>query len=297
MTNNGLPHGWSRRQFLASTAAATLASALPLDLRGEEKSVARDALIDTNISLSHWPTRRVYGDDIAELVEVLRAGGVQRAWVGHLDAILHKNLAAVNSRLAASCAGEGKGLLVPFGAVNPNAPDWEEDFRRCAEEYRMGGVRLHPNYHRYGVDDPRLDRLLRMAAERKLVVQLAVVMEDERMMHPLMKVEPVNVKGLAATVKAIPGLRLVLLNALRTVRGEGLQELMNAGDVYCEISMLEGIGGVGKLVKEIPVERVLFGSHAPMFYFQAALLKLKESVLSAEQLVGIQTANARRLLA
>ena len=98
-------------------------------------------------------------------------------------------------------------------------------------------------------------------------------------------------------VKQTPGLRLVLLNALRTVRGQPLMDLMAAGEVYVEISMLEGVGGVANLLAQVPLNRVLFGSHALFFYFQAALLKLKESPLPEQQLQAIRRENARRLLA
>jgi predicted TIM-barrel fold metal-dependent hydrolase len=60
--------------------------------------------------------------------------------------------------------------------------------------------------------------------------------------------------------------------------------------------MLEGIGGIEKLLADVPLERVLFGSHAPSFYFEAAQLKLHESQLSASQRSAITQENARRLL-
>jgi hypothetical protein len=126
-------------------------------------------------------------------------------------------------------------------------------------------------------------------------VQLVVVMEDERMMHRLMRVEPVDTAPLVNLVKQTPGLRLVLLNALKTLRGKPLVDLVAAGEVYVEFSMLEGVGGVEKLLTQIPADRVLFGSYSPLFYFESSLLKLQESPLSAAQLRAIRCENARRL--
>ena len=80
-------------------------------------------------------------------------------------------------------------------------------------------------------------------------------------------------------------------------RGETLVTLLRSGEVYVEIAMLERVAGVANLLNQVPLERVLFGSHAPFFYFESALLKLKESALSAEQLKALQEENARRLIA
>jgi len=184
---------------------------------------------------------------------------------------------------------------MPFGSINPKLPDWEEELRRCAEEHRMPGIRLHPNYHGYKLDDPDFARLLRLATGRRLIVQLALVMEDERMMHPLTRVEPVDTAPLVDLVRQTRGVRLVLLNSLRTLRGKPLVELVSAGEVYVEISMLEGVGGVEKLLMQIPSYRVLFGSYAPLFYFESALFKLKESSLADEQVRAIRWGNARRM--
>jgi uncharacterized protein len=267
-------------------------------------------IIDVNINLSRWPTRRLPHDDTASLVEHLRAHGVVEAWAGSFDGLLHKDLAAVNDRLAHECRSHTGIRIVPFGSVNPLLPDWEEDLRRCVEQHHMPGIRLHPNYHGYKLDHPAFARLLKLATERHLLVALAVIMEDERVMHPLIRVPPVNLDPLATLITQTPGLRLILLNALSGwpppggkgkdqagSRGDALKTLLRSGEVYVEIAMLERLGGVANLLNEVPPERVLFGSHAPFFYFESALLKLKESALSAEHLKALREENARRLIA
>lgn len=288
-----------RRAFLKTAAAAAGAAALDLEAPAALEGAPPPAgLIDVNVNLSRWPLRRLRFDDSGELAAMLESYGAAQAWAGTFDGLMHKDIAAANARLAEECRRSGRGLLRPFGSVNPMLPDWEDDLRRCAEEHRMPGLRLHPNYHGYKLDDPAFVRLLQLAAERRLLVQIALVMEDERMMHPLWQVPPVDVAPLARAVKEAPRLQLVLLNAaLRTLRGEPLRELLSAGEVYVEISMLEGAGGVKSLLEQAPLQRVLFGSHAPLFYFESALLKLQESALSEEELQAIRGANARRLLA
>jgi len=279
--------------MVAATGVGTLAAVHA----GPAAAATAEGLIDVNVYLSRWPLRRLPGEDTADLVAKLRRYGVAQAWVGSLDALLHRDMAAVNTRLADECRRHGDGLLVPFGSVNPKLPDWQDDLRRCVEEHRMPGIRLHPNYHGYTCDDSDFARLLQLAAERGLLVQLALIMEDERTMHPLLRVEPTSVTGLSGLLKRTPGLRLVLLNSQRFLRGKALADLLAAGEVYVEIAMLEGVGGVANLLAQTPVSRVLFGSHAPLFYFESALLKLQESPLSDEQLGAIRGANARRLLA
>jgi predicted TIM-barrel fold metal-dependent hydrolase len=251
-------------------------------------------ITDVNVSLFRWPFRRLKSDETSALAEKLQSHGVTRAWAGSFEGLLHRDLGGVNARLAAEC--RRFPLFVPFGSVNPTAPDWEEDVRRCHEEYRMPGVRLHPSYHGYDLTNPAFAKLLHLAAERGLLVQLAVSMEDERTQHPLLHVPPVDVTPLPQLVRETPGLRLLLLNASRTLRLEELHRLAAAGTIAFEIATLETLGGVGLLLGQVPLERVLFGSNAPLFYFESAEGKLRESVLSDEQRAALTTGNAAALL-
>ncbi len=298
----------SRRSFLIRSGVATGAALSGFARASEEtrhrlenKSVSRELpdygpLIDVNVDLFRWPTRRLRFDESDALTEKLRSHGVEQAWAGTYEGLLHKDLAAVNARLAQVCNRSGEGFFVPFGSVNPAFPDWSDELRRCHEEHKMPGIRLHPNYHGYALDNPEFSKLLSMAAERELVVQLAIQMEDERMMHTHLRVEPVDTTPLSQIVQRTPKLRLILLNALRHLRGEKLTRLIDSGEVHLEIATLEGIGGVGTLLGQVPISRILFGSHAPLFYFESALLKLKETPLTDAQLHSIARANARRLI-
>jgi hypothetical protein len=286
-----------RRSFLKAAGAAVGAASLTNGQAELPSPAAPSNLIDVNVNLGRWPLRRVGGEETAALVAKLQSHGVLQAWAGSLDGMLHKDLGSVNERLADECRQHGPNLLVPFGSINPKLPDWEEDLRRCVEVHRMPGIRLHPNYHGYKLDDPDFVRLVRLAAERGLVVQLAVIMEDRRMMHPLLQVEPTDLKPLVAVLKQVAGLRLLLLNSSTVLRSSSLVELIDAGEVSVEIAMLEGIGGVGNLLKQLPLDRILFGSYAPLFYFESALFKLKESPMSDAQLRAIAHDNARGLLA
>ncbi len=253
-------------------------------------------MIDVNVYLHRWPFRRVPGDEPDALVAKLRAAGVTQAWCGSFDALLHRDLAAVNSRLAAECRKFGAGLLEPFGAVNPLLPDWQDDIRRCHETHGMRGLRLHPNYHGYKLDDPRVAELLAAAAARKLLVQIAVTMEDERTQHPLVQVPRVDLAPLVSRLESQGDLRVVLLNAFRGAKVDVVDKLAATRRAWFEIAMKENVAGVEALVRQVGHERVLFGSYAPLFIHESAVWKLRESPLGGGQLEAIQSGNARQLI-
>lgn len=291
----------TRREFLCS---ASVASAVALSgawmnvaTAAEVKTRARatGGLVDVNVWLSPWPFRRLLLDDTRALVGKLKSQGVTEAWAATFDGMLHKDLGAANAQLVRECHEHGRGILLPFGTVNPQLPDWDEELRRCHEIHRMRGIRLHPNYHGYKLDQPVFGKLAESAAKRGLILQIALSMEDERTQHPLLQVPHVDASPLIETLKDHPHLPVVLLNWFRAVKGDLVGKLARAGQVYFEIATVEGVNGVGALIKQVPSERVLFGSYAPFFYFESAALKLKESVLTEHELRSVEWQNSKRL--
>ncbi len=254
-------------------------------------------IVDVNVNLSQWPLRRLPCDETPRLVAKLKQHGVAQAWAGSFEGLLHRDIAGVNARLADECRRRGEGLLLPFGSINPMLPDWAEDVRRCQEDLHMPGIRLHPNYHGYALTDAVFSEVLAMAEQRGLIVQLAARMDDVRVQHPLMRVPDVDLRPLGELLAKFSRIRLVLLNGPGALRGDARKRLGAARNLWMDIATVEGVGGIAAMLQEVPAERVVFGSHCPLFSLESALLKMRESEMSDQQAAAIFRDNARRLLA
>ena len=289
----------------AASLAAAMASRRALGSQ-EQKSEDQNLpeITDTNVHLFDWPFRKLKYSQPEALVAKLRKHRITQAWAGSFEAVLNKQLDAANRRLAEACRAHGGRMLVPIGSVNPAWPDWQEDLRRCHEQYRMPGVRLYPAYHGYTLDHPELVKLLAAAAKRGLLVQIVLRLEDERVHHAALDVGSVNTAPLADALKKAPDTKVQLLNAAGTILGNNLPALVRDTKVTLDIAAIEGNGGLGRIIEgkllsyraAIPVERLLFGSHSPFFPCESALLKLFESPLTLAQLQPLMNGNARRLM-
>jgi hypothetical protein len=280
---------------LTGEALPRMAAAASAAQPAAEPPVAgADPLVDTHVYVSRWPFRRVPGDETPELVTQLKQRGVTSAWVGSFDALLHRDIGAVNMRLAQECEEHREIRLVPFGAVNPTLPDWEEDLRRCHEVHRMPGVRLHPDFHGYKLDDARFERLLDLATQRGLLVQIGLCMEDPRLQPPLAILPPVDPAPLFNLLPKYPRARVELLNYWRTYRNNRvLQARLNSLPQVCfDTATIERVAGIEELLAAMPSLRLAFGSYAPYYNFGSSWQKLHESVLSAEQLQVIRHGQA-----
>jgi hypothetical protein len=105
-------------------------------------------------------------------------------------------------------------------------------------------------------------------------------------------------------MKRVPQARVQLINSAGPLLGNNVSALVRETQVSFDIAATESNGGVGRLIEgkntsyrgAIPVERLLFGSYAPFFPCESALLKLFESPLSLEQIEKLMNSNARHIL-
>jgi uncharacterized protein len=162
----------------------------------------------------------------------------------------------------------------------------------------MPGILLYPSYHRYPLTDPDFVKLLDLAAGRGVIVQIALSMEDPRTQYQWVMAMPADPKPLASVVAKLPTLKLVLLNGGYWAGNDDpdIAALCKAENVYFDMAKNEGIGGLEAFIAATSPERVLFGSFYPFFYFESALLKVREADLTASEKAALCEGNARRLL-
>jgi len=143
------------------------------------------------------------------------------------------------------------------------------------------------------------------ATDRGLIIQIVGDMEDSRVHHPIVLTREVSFDPLLEIMKKIPKAKVQLLSWNERVSKEQLKKLISETSVVLDISWLESTGALGRMIggnrwsgpdTPVPVERFLFGSHAPYFPVESAIIKLFESPLTLEQMKAVMNVNAGRFI-
>jgi predicted TIM-barrel fold metal-dependent hydrolase len=285
----------SRRRFLKTTFATTAACGLP-QIGVANSDAAANQIVDTHVYLGHWPHQRLTSEDPAQLIDDLRRNNIAQAWLSSFDGLFHKDIAAVNQRLADVCSRPSNEALVPFGCVNPMLPDWEEDVRRCHEVFHTPGIRLHPNYHGYTLDHPRFNRLLELSADRGLIVQLVAGLDDQKhflLSPPSMQVD---LSPLPEKIAAHKKLRLVLANGYRSTSETSFRALAKSSRVCFDAGRITEPKDIVAITSMVATNRVVFGSGTPLNSIEHGLSKLAELKLSSADRRAIASENANALI-
>lgn len=273
----------NRRNFILTSSAALVASSL--------QAADETKLTDCHVYLGENPFRKLGAENRDEFIQALSKRGVTDAWTGAFEGLLRRDVASVNLSLARACQGT---MLRPCGTINLALPDWQDDVKRCAEVHGMRIIRLHPNYHAYDLKSPAFRELLALSVQHRLLVQLVVQMEDERTQNPVVRATPVDLQPLPGILQEMKEARVMLLNANAAML---LRHVQACPNLWLDFAMIEGVGGVENLLKTWPQERLVFGSFAPVFYWESARLKMQESALTQAQHTAVLWQNSASLLA
>lgn len=175
-------------------------------------------------------------------------------------------------------------FFVPFFRLNPHR-DYEREFERCVAR-GFQGLKLHPVSQKFELDDPRVVRLLGMAAAADLPVLIHTGMAMERIVEPLLP-----------TVEAHPELRLILGHAAMVEVIEAVRAFEDHPNVLFETSVVRA-KDLYILFSLLDPARICYGSDIPYGDLPATLHATLASAETAgvpdEALPGILSGNIRR---
>ena len=183
--------------------------------------------------------------------------------------------------------------VVPFPSVHPADTDLPD---RIAEIAAAGflGIKLHPYYQGFELDEPRVFPIYEALCEHGLVLASHTGFD---IAFPRVRVA--DPRRIAAVVERFPDLKLVTTHLGSWKDWDEVEEHVLGKPVYMEISYSLGILGrerARRMLLTHPADRILFGTDSPWQDQSETLRLFKELELGADRERAILTDNAARLL-
>ncbi len=257
-------------------------------------------LIDINSYVGHWPFKQLKFNTCAARLEVMNKYGVALSVVSSLNGIFYKNTQSANEELYSELKSESRfsDRFIPFAVINPIYAGWRDDLDECVTKMGMKGIRVYPQYHDYGITDPALLELVKVARDRGLPVAIDIRMVDSRqrswMDIPLYDYNAAvkkdiitkewSLQNIVPLVREIPDANYMIVNVANSI---GLNdkdlELFRKTNILFDTSgrVMMADNSLSELIKRFGKEKFAFGTHSPVLDYLTALLRI-ESMSSAE---------------
>ncbi|MFX4273634.1 hypothetical protein ACQBAR_04125 [Propionibacteriaceae bacterium Y1685] len=242
-----------------------------------------DELVDVAAFVGEWPFRRVPGTTPASLRSLQEKVGVTHVLVSPIQAMFQPVGHAENRYWATELADNPFFTFVPV--LNPSLPGAEQELTQW-----QGPVRLLPGAHDYALDT--MVDWVRAAGEQGSTVLVQVRMEDQRTAHHRFVLPEVSVDAIASVAEAAPDTRLVVVGA-RPPEIVAICHRTKPGQVWADFSQAEQLDLVRRLTDQVGAERLLVGSHAPIYVAEAIPAKLDVADLTDDELTAVRIGNAR----
>lgn len=227
----------------------------------------------------------------AELINRMDEWGVDRSVV--LPIATKPSQQTVINDWSAQVAGETDRLIM-FGSVHPDADDFEEEINRIAS-LGLKGIKLHPDYQGFMIDDPRLDGLYECIEKSGLPVVFHAGWDC--ISPELIHCPPVRS---ARMLERHPKLKVVLAHLGAHEQWEQVYELLagREGELYFDTSFTAMCpdGLMMDIIRKHGADRILFGSDCPWESAAKMAEKLLRLNITDDEREMILHKNAERLL-
>lgn len=184
-------------------------------------------------------------------------------------------------------------VIIPFAALHPLSLDWKDELNKATERGAKG-VKLHPEYQLFDVDDSTVYPFYEEVAKRGMILLFHAGFDpafpQSRRCYPDRAKKMADDFAGAKIVFAHMGNCLDLTETATHLLGK---------PVYFDISMAHtGIPPkvAGEFIKAHGVNKFLFGTDTPWGGYEKTLNWLNETGLSADEIDRILGENAQKLL-
>ncbi|HCA46968.1 MAG TPA: hypothetical protein DEP45_06250 [Armatimonadetes bacterium] len=267
-------------------------------------------MIDMTVGCGNWAMRPAPPADAASLEEMLRAEGITRACGYPLEAWFWPDPQEANELRLPELARSN--FFVPSAVINPTLRAWGRGYDLCRDQWNVPLVRIMPGYHSYDLDEPVIDGFAERLAGDRVALGVHLRAEDERMQNPIALIDAVAFSDVVDLAERHPALRIAVfgfarLSELGPYAPEGLQSMLKAprgprpqaelpDNLWIDMAFHEYESSLTIAAKLFRIDRLLFSTHAPLFYPRSNVLKVRNSEASDDVKDAVTERNARALL-
>ena len=162
--------------------------------------------------------------------------------------------------------------VFPVPVIDPTIATWEAEVERARAHPGVRLVKCLPSYTPFQLDDsgPLAEALVE--ADLALVVQIRI--EDQRRQHALAQVPDVSIQEVVELAQRHADLTVIAAGAAWSAISGMADVLMETVNLYADVSQADGMDSVRLFVERGLQDKLLFGTHAPLFIPRAAVARV-----------------------
>ncbi len=183
--------------------------------------------------------------------------------------------------------------LICFGTLHPGQNDWQDEIDQLVKD-GIPGVKFHPDYQNFFVDDSNTLPLFRALADAGLIVLLHAGVDIG--LPPPVHCTP---ERLARMLNAVEGLTVIAAHMGGYSCWADVERYLTGRDLYFDTSYsLADLGAerMTAMIRNHGVEKILFGTDSPWTSQSEEVAGIQALALSGDEIAAILGGNAAHLL-
>ncbi len=181
--------------------------------------------------------------------------------------------------------------IFPFGTFHPDFKDWEKELLKL-EQAGIKGIKLHPDFQGFHLDDPRLEPIFEHICDRfLLMIHIGDRLPPEK--------NPSSPQKLSILLKRFGKLKVIAAHLGGYLHWQYVVENLAGKDLYLDTSsslMAIPERHLWDIFNHHPREKILFGSDYPLFDPLEEIEQLQKRLQLSSRDVDKLLTNAEPLL-